>query len=210
MFPERIETDRLRLVPRTLEHVDYLEAYEHCSSEGMAEVTEFVPWDPHEHPKETREFLKQGGEMREDGEVADYAIRPREGESGAGELAGFSGLRIEWELRRAELGIWLRKRFWGRGYSGERAAALLDLAFDRLDLEVVRVTHHPDNENSRRAVRRYVDRFGGRTEGRVRNAIAYADGTVHDQIAYSIGQSEWRESVDGMDDPPTVRYEWDR
>lgn len=211
MFPERIETERLQFEPRTPEHVDYLEVYEHCSAgEEMEEVTEYVPWNPHQHPKETREFLERGAEMRADGDAADYAIRPRDGEPGAGEFAGFSGLRIEWDLRRGELGIWLRKRFWGRGYSGERAAALLDLAFDRLDLEVVRVTHHPDNENSRRAVQRYVERFGGRREGRIRNVIAYADGTVHDQIGYSISQPEWKEAVDEMDDPPTVRYDWDR
>lgn len=211
MFPERIETERLRLVPRTPEYIDYLEAYEHCSAdEGIQEVTEFLLWDPHDHPKETLEFLERGEKLHQNGEGADYAIRPREGEPGAGELAGFCGLQIEWDLRRAELGIWLRKRFWGRGYSGERAAALLDLAFDRLDLAVVRVTHHPGNEKSRRAIRRYVDRFGGRKEGRLRNEIAHADGTVRDQIGYSISRGEWQEAVAGMDDPPVVRYEWDR
>ncbi|MEF8779443.1 MAG: GNAT family N-acetyltransferase [Haloferacaceae archaeon] len=211
MFPGRIETERLRLVPRTPEYLDYLEVYEHCSADGgIEEVTQFLPWEPHDHPMETRKFLERGARLREEGEVADYAIRPREGEPGAGEFAGFCGLEVEWDLRRGELGIWLRQRFWGRGYSGERAAALLELAFDRLDLEVVRVTHHPDNEKSRRAIRRYVDRFGGRKEGRLRNAIAHADGTVRDQIAYSIDRSEWREAVDGMDAPPTVRYEWNR
>lgn len=211
MFPERIETNRLLFEPRTPENVDYLELYEYCSNGDVIEdVTEHVTWEPHANPKETREFLKSGVDGREDGTIADYAIRPRDGEPGTGKLAGFSGLRIEWELRRAEMGIWLRKRFWGRGYAGERAGALLDLALGQLDLDVVRVIHHPDNENSRTAVERYVDRFGGRREGRIRNALSYADGSVHDQIAYSISQPEWREAVDAMAEPPEVRYEWDR
>ncbi|AUX07748.1 GCN5-related N-acetyltransferase [Halalkaliarchaeum desulfuricum] len=211
MFPDRIETERLLLEPRIPENVDYLELYEYCSDgDAIEEVTEHVTWEPHDHPKESLEFLEGGVDGCEKGTVADYAIRPRNGEPGAGDLAGFSGLRFEWDHRRAEMGIWLRKRFWGRGYSGERAGALLDLALGQLDLEVVRVTHHPDNENSRNAVEQYVDRFDGRREGRFRNAIKFADGSVHDQIAYSISQTEWREAVEAMAEPPAVHYEWDR
>lgn len=221
MFPERIETERLLLEPRTPEYVGCLAMYEYCSeSEEMLEVTKYTPWSPHATPKETLDFLREGAEAREEGTVADFVIRPRdeaiEGEaagsngSSNGDIAGFCGLRMDWDRNRAEMGIWLRKQYWGRGYSGERAAALFDLAFDKLDLEIVRVTHHPDNEKSRRAVERYIDRFGGQQDGVERNAIGYADGTVHDQITYSISQQEWTNAVDEMDDPPQIIYEWDR
>jgi len=207
LFPRTIETDRLRLEPRTPEHVDVHAAYRICSADdGIGEVTEYVTWDPHDHPKETHEFLERGRKKREENGTAAYAIRPREGEDGAGALAGFAGLSVDWDTRRGDLGIWLRKRFWGRGYAGERAAALFELAFDRLDLEVVRVTHDPENEQSRRAIEKYVDRFGGRREGTFRNFLAYADGTVHDQVSYSVTADEWRAAVDGMADPPTVRF----
>jgi len=53
----------------------------------------------------------------------------------AGEIAGFGGFSVDWEKRTAVLGTWLRKRFWGRGYSGERAAALVEVAFENLDLD---------------------------------------------------------------------------
>lgn len=98
MFPERIETERLLFEPRTPENVDYLELYE-CCSDGHAieEVTEHVTWEPHAHPRGSLEFLEGGVDGREEGTVADYVIRPRDGEPGAGELAGFSGLRIEWD-----------------------------------------------------------------------------------------------------------------
>ncbi|WP_144923113.1 GNAT family N-acetyltransferase [Halorubrum salsamenti] len=196
MFPETVETDRLRLEPRWPERVDLDECYRICSSDpGIDEVTEYVTWDPHETKKETLEFLERGRERWEDDEAADYVIRPREGEDGAGEIAGFGGFTVDWEKRTAVLGTWLRKRFWGRGYSGERAAALVEVAFGDLDLDLIAVSHLPENEQSQRAIEKYVDRFGGRREGLLRNQITFMDGSVHDEIRYSISQEEWREAT---------------
>ncbi|ELZ42919.1 GCN5-related N-acetyltransferase [Halorubrum saccharovorum DSM 1137] len=193
MFPETIETDRLRLEPRWPENVDLDDCYRICSSDpGIDAVTEYVTWDPHETKKETLEFLERGRERWEDDEAASYVIRPREGEDGAGEIAGFGGFSVDWEKRTAELGTWLRERFWGRGYSGERAAALVEVAFADLDLDLVAVSHLPENEQSQRAIGKYVDRLGGRREGLLRNQIAFADGSVHDEVRYSISRDEWR------------------
>jgi RimJ/RimL family protein N-acetyltransferase len=196
LFPERIETDRLELVAAGPDAVDVHELYRIGSDDdGIEAVTEYVTWDPHAHPQETQEFLELAAQQRADGEAAHYVVRPREGEDGAGEIAGFGGFHVDWEKRTANLGTWLRKRFWGRGYSGERAAALVEVAFDDLDLEVVAVSHHPDNEQSRRAIEKYVDRLGGRREGRLRNALAFADGTVHDEVRYTISRAEWDEAT---------------
>lgn len=97
MFPETIETDRLRLEPRWPENVDLDDCYRICASDpGIDEVTEYVTWDPHETKKETLEFLERGRERWEDNEAASYVIRPREGEDGAGEIAGFGGFSVDW------------------------------------------------------------------------------------------------------------------
>ena len=190
MFPERIETDRLRL-ERLDESVDTLTFYRICSSDdGIDEVTAYMPWSPHETPKETDEFLESARSRWEDRTGADYAIYPRDGEDGAGDLAGVGGLDVDWDRRLGSLGTWLRKPFWGRGYSGERAAALLELAFERLELEVVEVTHHVDNEKSCRAIEKYVDRHGGRKEGVLRNWISHDD-HVADEVRYTISREEW-------------------
>ncbi|WP_058366003.1 GNAT family N-acetyltransferase [Haloparvum sedimenti] len=201
MFPETFETERLRFEPRWPERVDVHELYDICSNDpGIDEITEYVSWSPHETPKETAEFLERGRTKWDDREAAGYVIRPREGEDGAGEIAGMTGIGLKWDRRTAVLGLWLRKWFWGRGYSGERAAALCELAFDRLDLEIVVVSHHPKNEQSERAIGKYVDRFGGRREGRLRNTLLDLDGGVADEVRYSISQAEWREATDGGTD----------
>lgn len=71
---------------------------------------------------------------------------------------------------------------------------MLELAFDQLDLEIVIVSHDPDNENSQRAIERYVGRFGGRKEGRIRNDIV-ANGELRDSLRYSISREQWAEST---------------
>ncbi|SFG44122.1 Acetyltransferase (GNAT) domain-containing protein [Halopelagius inordinatus] len=91
------------------------------------------------------------------------------------ERAGMCGLTCEWDRDRGELGIWLRKRFWGRGYSGERTRALMHLAFERLDLGPVAVGVAAENDRSRRAVEKYIDAAGGRFEGVVRHGRTFFD-----------------------------------
>lgn len=201
MFPETIETERLRFEPRWPDRVDVHDLYGILSDDaGIEESTEYVTWDPHETKKETLEFLERGKTQWDDCEAAGYALYPREGEDGAGEIADTTGLNIDWDRRDAALGVWLRRRFWGRGYSGERAAALCELAFDRLDLDVVSVSHHRDNEQSERAIGKYVDRFGGRREGLLRNDLTFMDGSVHDRVRYTISRNEWRDVTDGGTD----------
>ncbi|QKY21422.1 GNAT family N-acetyltransferase [Halolamina sp. CBA1230] len=194
MFPAIIETERLRLEPRTPEYVDTFALYEHCKQGAphIDEITEYLPWEPHATPNETAEFLERGVEGREEREGIDYVIRPREGQEGADEIAGFGGLTLDWDTDSAELGTWLRKPFWGRGYSAERALALAELAFEQLDLELVAVTHDVDNEQSARAIEKYIERMGGRREGTLRNFHA-GDPPV-DVVRYSVTQSEYRDA----------------
>ena len=199
MFPERIETDRLRLERLAPDTVD-VRAYHECCSRhepGIDTVTEYLPWDPHETVAETRSYLQSLADQWAAGERAEYVIRPREGEGGAGEIAGSGGLIVEADRRVGKPAIWLRRRFWGRGYSGERARAMLALAFDALDLEVVAIPLEVGNERSRRAVERYVDAYGGCYEGVVRNATVRPGSRVADHHRYTIPSAAYEAATDG-------------
>ena len=197
MFPQRILTDRLRFDRHDVA-VDALDFYAHAGegpSDTIAEECEFLSWRPHRHPKESHDVLQSFREGWEERESATYAVFPREGEEGAGEFAGNTGLHLDWDRHTGTLGIWLRKPFWGRGYSGERALALADLAFRRLDLDLLAVTVFPENEQSVRAIEKYVERMGGRQEGRLRNRVVPDGEDPRDVLRYSVSQAEWRESV---------------
>ncbi|WP_167837279.1 GNAT family N-acetyltransferase [Halosimplex halophilum] len=198
LFPERVETERLVLEAATTETVDPLDLYEHVreGAPHVDEVTEYVTWDPHETPRETAEFLELVTDERENDEGATYVVRPKPGEDGAGELAGLSGISVDWDRKTATFGVWFRKRFWGRGYSGERAAALMGVAFDRLDLDAVVVCVHAGNEKSRTAVSRYVEAHGGHHEGLLRNFEVNQDGSVADVHRFTVTAAEYRAATD--------------
>jgi [ribosomal protein S5]-alanine N-acetyltransferase len=184
LFPDRIETELLALEPLH-ESVDPLNFYRICSSDpGIEEVTEHLPWEPHSTPKETIDFLEDVESQYTSSRGVQYVVRPRGGES-EGEIAGATGLTVDWERRTGTLGLWLRKRFWGRGYSSERASALIELAFDRLDLELVAVTHADGNGRSKRAIEKYVEAHDGEYDGILRNWDTTGD-SPRDMHRYTI------------------------
>ncbi|WP_458188210.1 GNAT family N-acetyltransferase [Haladaptatus sp. NG-WS-4] len=198
MFPERIETERLELEAITHETVDVFDLYRYTAHDAphIDELTEHLSWDPHATPKETKEFVDWAESRREKTKGAEFVIRPKAGEPNAGEFAGTTGLGIDWERRTGTFGLWLRKPFWGRGYSGERAGALMELAFDRLDLELVAVEHLDGNEQSRRAIEKYVDAHGGQYDGILRNWQPDGD-EVRDSHRYTISREQWAASHEG-------------
>ena len=192
MFPERFTTDRLSFERLCHENVSPHE-YADLVSYGNPTVeleTEYLPWNPVYTVGEAADRIDQFERRWADRERAEWLVRPRDGEDGAGELAGQTGLILEWEKDLALLAIWLREPFWGRGYSGERADALLEVAFDDLDLGVVAVPLHADNDRSYRAVERYVERYGGRYEGLLRNHAGRYDEPA-DHHRFSISREEY-------------------
>ncbi|MDJ1430813.1 GNAT family protein [Halostagnicola sp. A-GB9-2] len=192
-FLSHLETERLHFERLCHDTVDAFDYYDYCShrEQSIDEVTRHLPWDPHETVKETVEHIDELETKWEAGTRAEYLIRPKAGEKGAGEIAGAGGMRIDWETKTARPFIWLRKPFWGREYSGERAGAIIELAFDRLDLDLVAVSIKDGNEKSRQAVEKYIDSYGGQYDGIIRNATVRPDGTVVDHHRYTITQDQY-------------------
>ncbi len=199
VFPTTLATERLSLERLSRDTVDLRTYNQHCSRAAAAieEVTRYLPWNPHENLGETREYLRRMEREWEAGERAEYVIRPTTG-ADAGEIAGSAGLICEWETDLAKPAIWLRRRFWGRGYSGERADALLRVAFEHLGVGVVAIPVHGENDRSYRAVERYVERHGGRYEGRLRNHAGRYD-TPADHHRFSISRAEYLAAADATD-----------
>lgn len=200
LFPEKIETDRLHLEQLCHDNVDVFAYYECCSHHEPAieEVTQYLPWDTHKTVKETKDTIDELEEKWDEGTRAEYVIRPNDGESGAGDIAGAGGLIIDWDTQTGYPAIWLRKTFWGRGYSAERASAIIELAFERLDLALVAVPVQDGNDTSRRVVEKYIDSHGGQYDGIIRNATVRPDGNIIDHHRYTVSKEQYQQTTNHM------------
>ncbi|MFC7155271.1 GNAT family N-acetyltransferase [Halomarina halobia] len=192
MFPERIETDRLALERFCQERVDLFDLYRlfAAGSESADGVFEYVPHDPYRTVKEARDRLERAERRWSEGEAAWYAVYPAEGE-----LAGYAALSVEWERRTGNVGFVLARPFWGRGYAGECATALTELAFDRLDLDLIAIGYEEGNGNSERAVEKYVERYGGRYDGVLRNWTPIGD-DVLDHHRYTVTREQYQRATE--------------
>lgn len=102
-----------------------------------------------------------------------------------GELLGALGLHLEPAHRRAELGYWIGREHWGRGYATEAVRAVVDLAFDELGLERVFAHHFAWNPASGRV----LEKAGLKREGLLRSHVQ-KDGRAVDDVLYGLARAD--------------------
>ena len=194
LFPSRLETRRLLFEQISHENVGLFELYRVRGREATRDkIGEYLPWEPHQTPKETADLIDLAESEWNNGKAARYILRTKTDSPDGGEIVGYTKLEVDWPTLTGSLGIWLRKPYWGCGLSGERVDAVLALAFERLSLEVIEAVHQDGNEKSRRAIEKYVDRYGGQYEGLLRNWQKTSDGIV-DVHRYTITAEQYADS----------------
>ena len=170
-----LETTRLTLRPWT--EADAPALYRWASD---PEVGPRAGWEPHASVEESAVIIREVLAVPE-----SYAIVLRESEP-EDEPVGAIGLKfgaaseLAHGTREAELGYWLARPFWGRGYMPEAGRALLAHAFLDLRLEAVWAGHYEGNLQSRRVMEKL-----GLTETRTRNA----DGRIEHVLC--ITRAQW-------------------
>ena len=191
MFPQTLETENLVLDRFCQGQVDVFELYGLFAKgrEGVKDVFEYVPQEPYGSAKEARDQLVEAGTSWKEADSAQYAVYTADDS-----LAGYTGLSFEWERRTARIGFIFSKQYWGSGYAGECAMALLRLAFDRLDLEVVAIGHEDGNEKSKRAIEKFVDTVGGQYDGVLRSWTPLGD-EIADHHRYTVTREQYQQTV---------------
>jgi RimJ/RimL family protein N-acetyltransferase len=113
-------------------------------------------------------------EQREDGTEHPFAILNEQDT-----LVGVTGLRDVTD-ERAEVGFWIGKPYWNRGYATDGTRQLLDFAFDKLELAEVFARPLKRNAPSRR---------------------------VLEKLGFTAVAKETHEHPKWTEDDPVVRYE---
>jgi ribosomal-protein-alanine N-acetyltransferase len=112
------------------------------------EVTRFFSWGPYREEAEALAYVEALGPKRDAGELLEFVVEHRE--EG---VVGVTGLTdFAFRDRRATVGTWLGRPWWGGDVNTESKALILGLAFRHLGLHRVSALASPENERSLRAL----------------------------------------------------------
>lgn len=174
-----LRTARLRLRPFAEADADAL--FTLHSSAHVLRYWDSPPWSD---PSRAERFISACRQIEDDGTGARLAI-DREAD---GAFIGWSSL-TGWnrDFRSARLTYCLDDAAWGHGYATEAARALLDWAFDTLDLN--RVQAETDTRNLASA--RVLEKLGFLYEGTLREDCI-VNGEVSDSHVFGLLRRQWR------------------
>ncbi|MCB0022606.1 MAG: GNAT family N-acetyltransferase [Caldilinea sp.] len=175
-----LHTARLRLRPFTEEDKDAL--YALMSNAYVLRYWDAPPWT--ERTRADR-FLARCKEMEQEGSGVRLAIERTDD----GAFVGWCAF-MQWnpDFRSALIGYCLAEKAWGHGYATEAAGAMVQWAFDTLDLN--RIQSEADTRN--RASERVLEKLGFVREGTLReNCIL--NGDVSDSSVYGLLRREWEQ-----------------
>ncbi len=138
----RIETERLVL--RTMQQADIVRVVEMIDDFDIARMTTGIP-----HPyslSAAEDFYARQREQTD--ERLDYTLQI---ESHAGDLIGAVGAHFR-DGPFPELGYWIGRAHWGRGYATEAASAMRDWARSVFGCRAMMAGHFADNAASGRVL----------------------------------------------------------
>lgn len=174
----RLETDRLWLRPFTL--ADAPEVKRLVGEPDIAATTLNIP---HPYPEGAAEQWILSHQPRfVDGTFVHFAITLKPDDR----LVGAIGLHLEPEHRRAEMGYWAGKPYWGQGYTTEAARAVLAYGFEQLGLNRIYAEHFSTNPASGRV----MQKIGMVYEGELREHVLKGE-TFQSLRAYGILREDW-------------------
>ena len=174
-----LRAERLTLRPFADADADALFALH--SSDSVLRYWDSPPWSERSR---AQRFIAVSRQLEQDGTGARVAM-----ERGSdGTFLGWCGL-VRWnpDHRSAALGYCLDQAAWGQGYATEAADALLQWAFDTLDLN--RVQAETDTRNVASA--RVLEKLGFVREGTLREDCV-VNGEVSDSWVFGLLRREWR------------------
>jgi RimJ/RimL family protein N-acetyltransferase len=102
---------------------------------------------------------------------------------------GSSGLhRIDWRIRKFEIGYWCRKSYMGKGYITEAVRGLTVFAFEILKANRIEIRCDQRNVRSRKV----AERLGYKLEGILRNHQIAADKRLENTCVYAMIPEDFR------------------
>jgi RimJ/RimL family protein N-acetyltransferase len=178
--PERLEGERtVLLAPRAGLGAEMAIVL----AQSLSHLRPWMPWAQEAPSAESSEVVVRRMQAdfvaRRDLCFQIYARKP---DGSAGRMLGGTGLhRIDWAVRKFEIGYWIRPEAAGQGHVSEAVRLLAALAFDRLGARRVEIRCDARNLKSRAV----AERCGFTLEGVLRCDALGVDGQSRDTAVYA-------------------------
>jgi ribosomal-protein-alanine N-acetyltransferase len=174
-----IKTERLMLRPFRLADAPVVRKL--AGVESVASTTIRIPY-PYEKGL-AEKWIRTHKRSFDRGRSVVYAIVRRKTEK----LVGAVGLEIDKDNEAAELGYWIGRRYWNRGYATEAAGVMLMYGFTELGLNRIHAHHFTRNPASGKV----LENIGMRREGVLRQHVKKW-GRFEDIIIYGILRKDFQ------------------
>ena len=179
-IPERLDGERtVLLVPRAGAGAEMAVVI----AQSISHLRPWMPWAQEAPTAESSELVVR--RMQADFIARRdlcFHIHARRADGSPGRLLGSTGLhRMDWTVRRFEVGYWIRPEAAGQGHVSEAVRLLAALAFDRLAARRVEIRCDARNLKSRMV----AERCGFVLEGVLRCDSLGVDGQPRDTAVYA-------------------------
>lgn len=145
---------------------------------GDRDVASTIPNMPHPYEESmAKKWIHSCYEKFEKDEVLNFAITLQTGKHFIGGIA----LRLDLKNENGEIGYWIGRPYWNRGYCTEAAKAVVAYSFEVLKLNRVQAKHFKRNPASGRV----MEKIGMRYEGCLRQYIKKWD-NFEDTLVYGM------------------------
>lgn len=175
----KIEGEQINL--RKLKKSDAYSIYQNANDKLIAKYTTL----PHPYKLEIAySFIRKTHQKLNKKKAFELGIELKETK----EIIGMVSLiKIDYDNKKAEIGYWLGKKYWGRKIMKEAIKLLLDFGFKKLKLvRIYARVMHPNTSSAR-----LLEKAGFKYEGRMRKTT-FKNGKWMDDLIYSILSSEFK------------------
>lgn len=189
-----LEGETVSLIPLELKDTELL--YEALQSPEVWKYT----WREINTVDDLEQVLIMAVKNKKEGKQIPFIIKDKR----TGRVIGTTRIGdIDKVNRNVEIGwTWLSPEVWKTKVNTECKFLLLTYCFE--ELKVLRVQFSVSGQNVRS--QKAVERIGATKEGNFRKHRVKADGTIHDNIFYSIIDSEWESVKQRLNDLLAKKY----
>ena len=169
-----------RLILRPFYISDATRIKQLAGNRAIADTTLNIP-----HPYEdgmAEQWISTHQSKLEAGESVQFAITLRHSET----LIGALGIEMVARYDRAEIGYWIGRPYWSKGYCTEAGHAVLRYGFQALNLNRIHAAHFKRNPASGRV----MEKLGMVREGIARQHIKKWE-MYEDLVQYGIIKADW-------------------